>query len=127
MFRVSESSNFQVRHLRNADQNLSEFRFNAVIRSKITFPSVFGGIGEAFGSFCAPNVNILGSESDMKHMSGFYAENEQPEVSQPQGDPHYNKRGAGVMACTKHTFSTKSVLSPAREAKVTFFDFDLSL
>ena len=93
MFRVSESLIFEVRHLRKADKNLSEFRFNAVIRSKITFPSIFGGIGEAFGSFWAPKVNILGSESDMKNMSGFYAENEHPEVSQPQGDPPSTEGG----------------------------------
>ena len=86
-----------------------------MIRSKITFPSIFGGIGEAFGSFCAPKVNILGSESDMKHMSGFYAENEQPEVSQPQGDPPPEQEGGlrhgvhetrffykfGALACTR--------------------------
>ena len=43
-----------------------------------------------FGSFWVPKVNVLGSESDMKSMSGVYAENEQPEVSQPQGDSPLN-------------------------------------
>ena len=80
MFRAGESSIFEVWHLRKAHKNMSEFRFNAVIRSRITFPSIFDGIGEAFGSFWAPKVNTLGSESDMKNMSGFYAQNEQPEV-----------------------------------------------
>ena len=57
------------------------------MRSKTTFPYIFAWFWEAFGSFWAPKVNILGSESDTENMSGFYAENEHPSGGTPPLPP----------------------------------------
>ena len=84
---------------------------------------MFGSIGEAFGSVWAPKVNILGSESDMKNMSGFYAENEHPEVSQPQGDPPLNRREARVSGVHEtHVFYKIGALACTR-SKIDLFRF----
>ena len=78
---------------------------------------------EAFGSFWAPKVNILGSESDTENMSGFYAENEHPSG----GTPPFLTWARCVWALTKHTFYKKNGLPPAREAKIGIVDFQWSL
>ena len=80
-----------------------------------------------FTPFWTPKVSTVGSQSDAKNTSGFYAENGQPEVSQPKGDPPLKQRGTTSQGVHETHFFQKIEALACTRRKIDLFDFDLSL